>query len=592
LSEGQEMRLGGVGASPGIAIARALVVVRRPLQAPYAVLTDEAQVAAEVERFNGAVAATEAELNAAKADLGGGLAEYAHIIDAHLLILRDNMISQRAASYISQRRINAEWALSLAVQEALSAFQRIKDEYIRSRFNDVEYVTNQVMRHLIGHQTDDIARIRDKVIVVAHDLSPADTAQMDLDWVLGFATDMGGPTSHTAIMAQARAIPAVVGCQRASRVVQNGDLIIIDGGEGLLIVNPDEETLHLYRERQEAYELYSQEVLAQAGQEARTADGVRVHVVANIEMGAEAGGVAGYGAEGIGLYRTEFFYINKRQLPTEQELLEDFQDVARRMGELPVTIRTLDIGGDKFAHSVDLAPEANPALGLRAIRFCLQERDLFKTQLRAILRASSMGRMRIMFPMISGLGELRKARAIIEDVMTELDHRGLAFDRQIKVGIMVEVPSAVMVADHLARHADFFSIGTNDLIQYALAIDRVNEYVAHLYQPLHPAVLRMIDRVVRAGHAEGIPVAMCGEMAGDPRAVPLLLGLGLDELSMNAMTIPRVKQVARRTDLGLWRAVAQEALTLPTASDVAELINRELNDNFPDIFGAAASEKR
>lgn len=592
MSEGQEIRIYGIGASPGIAIARALTVVRRPLQVPYAMLSDDAQVEAEVARFRHALDDTEAELNAAKAELGGGLSEYAHIIDAHLMILRDNMISQRAAALIRQRRINAEWALSLAVAEAMSAFQRIKDEYIRSRFSDVEYVTNQVMRLLVGHQTGDISKIRDKVIVVAHDLSPADTAQMDLDWVLGFATDMGGPTSHTAIMAQARAIPAVVGCQRGSREVQNGDLIIIDGGEGVLIVNPDEETLHLYRERQEAYELYSQEVLAQANLEARTADGARAHIAANIEMGAEAGGVVGYGAEGIGLYRTEFFYLNKRQLPTEEELYEDFQDVARRMGDLPVTIRTLDIGGDKFAHSVDLAPEANPALGLRAIRFCLQERDLFKTQLRAILRASAMGQIRVMFPMISGVGELRKAKAIIEDTMTELDHRGVPFDHDIKIGIMVEVPSAVMVADHLADHADFFSIGTNDLIQYALAIDRVNEYVAHLYQPLHPAVLRMIHRGVRAGHEKGVSVAMCGEMAGDPRAVPLLLGLGLDELSMNAMTIPRVKQVVRRTDVGLWRDLAREALAMPTASDVAELINRELTKQFPDIFGASSTEKR
>ena len=467
-------------------------------------------------------------------------------------------------------------------------FERIKDEYIRSRFSDIEYVTDQVMRHLIGQADEELSKIRDKVVVVAHDLSPADTAKMDLDWVLGFATDMGGPTSHTAIMAQARAIPAVVGLQRISRVAKNGDFIIIDGSTGKVIVNPHEETLVAYRERQEAYEIYNQEILAQASRDAVTSDGHRVHVEANIELGLEAAGVLRYGAEGIGLYRTEFLYMNRAQLPTEEELLADFVEVAKLMSPLPVTIRTLDIGGDKFAHSIDLVPEANPALGLRAIRFCLQERELFKTQLRAILRASAHGTIRVMFPMISGVGELLKAKAVLEEVKTDLDHRGIDFDHEIQVGIMVEVPSAVAVSDHLAKHADFFSIGTNDLIQYTLAIDRVNEYVAHLYQPMHPAVLRMISLVVEAGHAAGIPVAMCGEMAGDYRAVPLLLGLGLDELSMNALTIPRVKQVLRQADRGQWHKLSRQALSFATAADVASFMTTELRNAFPRLMGAGA----
>ncbi len=588
MTSGEEHQLSGVGASPGIVIGRALTVIRRPMQIPYATLDDPGQCQREIGRFREALAATESELNAAKDELGGDLSEYAHIIEAHLLILRDNMISQRTEHLINDRLINAEWALSLAVSETMSMFERIKDEYIRSRFNDIEYVTDQVMRHLIGQADEELSKIREKVVVVAHDLSPADTAKMDLDWVLGFATDMGGPTSHTAIMAQARAIPAVVGLQRISRVAKNGDFIIIDGSTGKVIVNPHEETLVAYRERQEAYEIYNKEILAQASRDAVTSDGHRVHVEANIELGLEAAGVLRYGAEGIGLYRTEFLYMNRAQLPTEEELLSDFVEVAKLMDPLPVTIRTLDIGGDKFAHSIDLVPEANPALGLRAIRFCLQERELFKTQLRAILRASAHGKIRVMFPMISGVGELLKAKAVLDEVKTDLDHRGIDYDHQIQVGIMVEVPSAVAVSDHLAKHADFFSIGTNDLIQYTLAIDRVNEYVAHLYQPMHPAVLRMISLVVEAGHAAGIPVAMCGEMAGDYRAVPLLLGLGLDELSMNALTIPRVKQILRQADRAHWHQLARQALSFATAADVASFMTTELRNAFPQLMGAGA----
>ncbi len=580
-----ERVLHGVGASPGIAIGRAMAVPRHPVQVAYRPLADQVEAEAEVARFEIALLATQDDLTAARDDLGAALADYAYIIEAHLLILKDRMIKDRTAAIIRGQRLNAEWALSQAVSEAKVFFQKIKDDYIRSRFADVEYFTDQVLRHLSGQQGSALAAIREKVIVVAHDLSPADTTQMDLDWIMGFVTDMGGPTSHTAIMAQAKALPAVLGLERVSLEVQSGDFLIVDGSAGVVVINPEDETLHYYRDKQEAYELYAQEILAQAHLPALTLDGSPVDVGANIELAEEVGMVLGYGAESVGLYRTEFFYISQKTTPTEDELFHNFRAVAQRLGGRPVNIRTLDIGGDKFASSVDLAPEINPALGLRAIRFCLKERDLFKDQLRAVLRASAFGKVRVLFPLISGVDELVQARELLEESKADLVRRGQSFDPKLEVGIMIEVPSAVVVADLLARHCDYFSIGTNDLIQYSLAIDRVNEHVAHLYQPLHPAVLRMIQMVVRAGHQAGIKVAMCGEMAGDQRAVPLLLGLGLDYLSLNALGIPRVKQMVRMTHRGTWQELAQRALTFPTAAEVSAFMDSELKRHFPQVFG-------
>jgi phosphotransferase system enzyme I (PtsI) len=585
LNAAREKIMRGVGASPGIAIGRALVVSKSPVRVPYRPLA-AGQTEREVERLQSALAAAREELNAAKAELGPELADYAYIIEAHLGILGDKMISQRSEDLIRSQGINAEWALGLAEAEAKSVFDNVKDDYIRARAADVEYVAGQVLKHLAGNNGIELSAIREKVVVVAHDLSPAETTQMDLGWVMGFVTDMGGPTSHTAIMAQAKAIPAVLGLERISQEVTSGDFIIVDGSAGTVIVNPGEETLHDYRDKQEAYELYAQEILAQAHLPTNTTDGRRLEVGANIELAEEVGTALTYGAEAVGLFRTEFLYVSQKILPTEEELLANFKAVAQRLDGRPVNIRTLDIGGDKFASSLELAPEINPALGLRAIRYCLKEQGLFRTQLRAILRASAYGKVRVMFPLISGVGELLQAREILEQVQRELADQGQAYDPGLEVGIMIEVPSAVAVADLLAQHADFFSIGTNDLIQYSLAIDRVNEYVAHLYQPLHPAVLRMIRQVVDAGHAAGIPVGMCGEMAGDARAVPLLLGLGLDSLSMNPLAIPRVKQVLRLASAKDWGRLAKSALGYATAAEVSRFMNQELDSRFAEVLAA------
>jgi phosphotransferase system enzyme I (PtsI) len=589
LEAGQERILRGVGASPGVAIGRALSVAKRPLSVAYHRLADAEALKREITRFKAAIQATQETLTAARQDLTQEQGDYSYIIEAHLRILNDKMVVNRTQQIMQERMINAEWALSQAVSEAKALFSQVKDPYIRSRFADVEYVTDHLQRHLAGVFDEPLSNIRDKVIVVAHDLSPAETTQMDMEWVMGFATDVGGPTSHTAIVAQAKGIPAVLGLERVSSEVTSGEFIIIDGSEGLVIINPEDETLHVYREKQEVYELYTQEILAQAHLPAETLDQHQIEVGANIELAEEVNSILAYGVESIGLYRTEFFYLAQSTLPSEEELFSNFKAVAQRMEGRPVTIRTLDVGGDKIASSIDLATQRNPALGLRAIRFCLKEPGLFKEQLRAILRASAFGRVRIMFPLISGVGELIEAKAILDQVSYELDKQGVEFDHEIEVGIMVEVPSAVAVADLLAKQVDFFSIGTNDLIQYSLAIDRINEHVAHLYQPLHPAVLRMIRQTVDAGHEVGIPVAMCGEMAGDERAVPLLLGLGLDQLSTNALAVPQVKQVIRLANRRKWRRLAKQALEYPTAAEVTRFMDRELAIHFPSLFGQEKS---
>ena len=422
------------------------------------------------------------------------------------------------------------------------------------------------------------------MLIFSRDLSPADTVQMKMERILGFATDMGGKTSHTAIVARSLGIPAVVGLERITREVRNNDEIIIDGCDGFVIINPDPEVIKRYEDKKRHFEILEEDLLKDAHLPAVTTDNFRVGIAANIEFIEEIASAVTHGAEGIGLYRTEFIYINREQLPTEEEHFSSYRRVVEWAGMNWSTIRTFDLGGDKFISDPKVAEELNPVMGLRAIRFCLQEIDLFKVQLRAILRASAYGKTRILFPMISGLEEIQKVKKIVCEVKDTLTAENIPFGSNIELGIMIEVPSAVIIADSLAREVDFFSIGTNDLIQYTLAIDRVNERVSYLYEPLHPAVLRLIKMIVHSGHNAGIRVAICGEMAGDPAFTLVLLGLGLDELSMNPLAIPRVKKIIRNSTLEESKALLEQVMSFTTSVRIEEFVRDYMIKRFPEEF--------
>jgi phosphotransferase system enzyme I (PtsI) len=575
--------LRGIPVSPGIIIGKAHLVDRERTKIIYQYLITEEQLEQEVERFRKAVRLTEEQLIALKNNLPDHVKEHAFILDSHLLILNDKKVTDATVHRILEEKINAEWALKKSLQEIRAIFEQIEDEYISSRFSDVEYVTRRIVRNLSGQNLDSLADIDGRVIIVAHDLSPADTTELNISRVMGFITDVGGQTSHTAILAQSMEIPAVVGLESATAQVAGGDLLIVDGNTGKVIVNPDDNAIIQYQEKQLAYEQFRSSVARTSHLPAETVDSHTVVVKANIEFLEEVAAARSYGSEGIGLYRTEFLYLRSRGLPTEEDLFEDYREVAEIMAPYPVNIRTLDLGGDKFASELDITREINPALGLRAIRFCLREPGIFKVQLRAILRASVFGNVRLMLPMISGLQEVQDAKQILEEVKEELDRENVGFNHDIQMGIMVEIPSAVAMADVLARHVDYFSIGTNDLIQYALAIDRINEHVAYMYQPFHPAILRMIQQVVAAARNAGIGAALCGEMAGDPLCLPLLLGLDIDELSMNAVAIPLVKQTIRAMSLEEAKADFQKAISLNTAREVREYIFERMRRKVPEL---------
>ncbi len=581
----QNKVLKGIPASPGIVIGPAHVVSDKyKVQINRYYLTSDKQIAVEIDRFRDAVALTREEISTIKKSITDEFQEHAYILDAHLLILQDKLLYDATIRTIQYERINAEWALQEAVHQAQILFSKIADPYIKSRIQDVEDVSQRVLRHLTGGNPFDFGKLTEPVILVIHDLSPVDTTQMSVAKVKGFITETGGKTSHTAIMAQSLEIPAVVAVEKASQEIATGYTLILDGLNGTVVINPDAKMLDIYVQRKKKFEEFKLDVGKSSFLPAITLDEHQTQVLANIEFQEEVDLALDYGADGIGLYRTEFLFLRHQRLPTEEELFEDYRSVAQMMRPKRVTIRTLDIGGDKFASHLEYAPGINPALGLRAIRFCLKERTIFRTQLRAILRASAYGQVRLMFPLISGIQEVTDARRILAEVQEELAREGHPFQPDMPVGLMIEVPSAVMLADLLAKEADFFSIGTNDLIQYALAIDRGNKHVANMYQPLHPAVLRMIKQVVDAGHAAGITVAVCGEMAGDPLYTPVLLGLGVDELSMNALAIPVVKRIVRHASMEEAQEFARHALQYGTVDEVNSYVTGIMAKRFPEVF--------
>ncbi|HWR60803.1 MAG TPA: phosphoenolpyruvate--protein phosphotransferase [Clostridia bacterium] len=492
------------------------------------------------------------------------------IFDAHLMMLEDPELLETVREAIRNDGLKAAYAVQKAADYYISVFGQIEDNYMRERAADIKDVCGRLIRNILGVSSDGLRKLDSPVIIVTHDLTPSDTASMNKSCVLGFASDIGGGTSHAAIMAKSLGIPAVLGLGDISARVNNGDHIIIDGNEGKVLVNPEEELEMQYRKKIEEHKRQVEKYRESALLPAVTTDGRRLEIAGNIGTPRDIGSITKNGAEGVGLFRTEFLYMDRSSLPTEEEQLEAYRKAAEGLCGKPVIIRTLDIGGDKKLTYLDLPEELNPFLGWRAIRICLERKDIFRTQLRAILRASAYGNILIMFPMISGVGEVREAKAVLEEVKAELRNEKISFDETVKVGIMVEIPSAAVTADIIAKEVDFFSIGTNDLCQYSLAVDRMNPRVSKLYQPLHPGILRLIKNVIDASHKYGKFTGMCGEMAGSAEAAVILLGLGLDEYSMNAASIPVIKNILRKASYEKAREVAAHALELSTPEEVLE----------------------
>lgn len=591
-SKPRNIEISGIAVSSGIAEGKALILDRCSIDLPRRLLHNE-EIEREVARLEKGISDAEQELIEVKKQISENLStDHVLIIDAHILILKDEMLHDYAFGQIRDAKRNAEWALESTIDYFnRQVFDKLPDEYIKERQTDLSYVGERVMRQLVGKHCATIAEVSlayekqgngDGVrpIVFARDLSPADTAQMNLDRFAGFVTEIGGRTSHTAIIARALGMPAVVGTGDLISQIEEGDTAIVDGGAGLIIIDPDEETLARYRAKREQYNQVKTELLSYKDIEGRTADGRRIKIESNIELVEDVDLALHYGCEGIGLFRTEYLYMNRASFPEEEEIYNNFKLALEKISPRKMVIRVLDIGGDKFLSSIPMQREMNSALGLRAIRFLLKEVDIFKSQLRAILRASMHGEVSIMLPMISGLAEVREAAQIIDEVKADLEREGLPFNNNVPVGVMIETPSACMIADKLARETDFFSIGTNDLIQYTLAIDRTNEHVAHLYQPLHPSILRLIGVSVDAARHNNIPIAMCGEMASDPFNLLFLVGIGLNSLSMDPPTIPLVKKMLRQIEYKKARKIAKKAMQFSTASEVSDFLIDKANQLF------------
>lgn len=558
----------GIAASSGIAIAEAFVLREESYEVPH---RTDIVVEQELVRLQEAVELSSTELKAlyekTKASLGE---DKAQIIEAYMFLLRDPSWQKAIINRIENETVNAEYALDQANQQWIAKFEKMKNAYMRERAADVRDVGKRVMRHLLGSPDQSFTGLdtNKQFVLITHDLTPSDTAQLDSRYVKGFATDNGGRTSHTAIMARSMDIPAVVGLNDATQKIDHGAIVIIDGDAGKVLWNPSEAQLSAYKEKQQEFANKQALYRRLVDQATVTIDGHRVELAANIGGPEDVGGALHNGAEGVGLFRSEFLYMNRGDLPSEEEQFAAYKQVAEMMKDRPVIIRTLDIGGDKELSYLPLPKEMNPFLGYRAIRLCLDRKDLFRAQVRAILRASAFGNVGIMFPMIATLTELREAKAVVTGMMEELRLEGITFNPLIRVGIMIEIPASAMIADLLAKEVDFFSIGTNDLIQYTMACDRMNEKVSYLYQPYHPAVLRLIRLVIEAAHRHNKWVGMCGEMAGDLTAVPVLLGLGLDEFSMSASSILPVRELIGQLDIPTVKQLTEQVMQMETQDEI------------------------
>ena len=576
--------LKGIPASSGIVIGPVYIVGRDDFEVSRRAVS-EGDVVSEIVRFEESLIQTRQELIALQRKIAQEFdQEQAQIFDAHLLVLEDRMLIEEVISRVKREKCNVDFIFQEVLKKYVNVFSRMEDEYLRERIADINDVGKRVLRILSGKKKRALSDFEEKVIVVAHDLSPSDTAAMHRKNILGFITDIGGKTSHTAIMAKSFEIPAVVGVEVATSKITAGDTIIIDGGAGIIVINPDAKTIANYKEAEDEILAKAKAFFSLKELVAETRDGRRVELVANIELPEEIPFLLDHGAEGIGLYRSEYFYMNRKDLPSEEEHYEAYKLVAEMMKPYPVIIRTLDLGGDKFISQLQVPRDMVPFLGWRAIRFCLARPDIFKVQLRAILRASVHGKLKIMYPMISGVEEMRQANRVLEEVKEELRTKGVPFDKNMEIGAMIEVPSAAVTADLIAKEADFFSIGTNDLIQYSLAVDRTNEKVAYLYEPAHPAVLRLIKKIIDDAHRNKIWVGMCGEMSGDPMFALVLLGMGLDEFSMPSKMILQIKQLVRSVTMKQAQAITEEALTFSTAREVEKFSKKKLKELVPQVY--------
>jgi phosphotransferase system enzyme I (PtsI) len=586
-----EIILKGISAAPGIASGPAFIVDKQDFVVPPRQIMED-EVLIEIARFEEALMQTRNEILDIQKKIATEIDEnHAKIFDAHLLVLEDMSLIDDVLMRIREEKLCVEHVFSLVIKKYIQIFENIEDDYLRERVSDVNDVGRRVLKNLMGEdRLHEFGNLSEEMLIIAHDLSPSDTASMYNKNIIAFATDVGGKTSHTAIMAKSLGVPAVVGLKDATLKVSNQDFIIVDGRKGLVIVNPSEETKKSYQTEAIRIEENKDQFNDIVNLPAQTPDGHTVELLANLELPEEIPSIIKSGAKGIGLYRTEYFYMNRKDLPSEEEQFQAYKKVAEAIKPHSVTIRTLDLGGDKFISSLQIPKDMYSFLGWRALRFCLARPDIFKVQLRAILRSSVFGKIRLMYPMVTGVQEFRDANAILEEVKQELRDEKISFDENMPIGIMVEVPSAAMVADLLAKEAAFFSIGTNDLIQYTLAVDRVNQQTDDLYDPEHPAILRFLKRIIDSGHAEGIDVCVCGEMSSEVHLALLLLGLKVDELSMSAINILQIKNLIRNVNFSEAKQLVHEVMQVATGNEVNELVKKRLTKLAPNL--SVALEER
>ncbi len=579
----KEMIFNGLPASPGIAFGEAFVVNVEEMP----VLEERVppdQIDLEVQRFETALQETEEELRKLHEQLEEEMGvEHARILDSHRMILTDEMARKDTIRHIKKHKVNAAYAFTMVLDKVLKTFDQIEDQYLKERAEDIRDVKRRVVRNLLGQKVEGLSNLRKKAIVVATNLTPSDTAVLEKKYVLAFVTDAGGSTSHAAIIARSLGIPAVVGLENLSQSVKPYDRLIVDGISGQVVVNPTPETEKMFEEARVKFSEMEKELLTLRDYPAVTLDGHTIELSGNIEIADEVEDVVSHGAKGVGLFRTEYFFITRNTLPSEEEQYRYYSSVVKKLAPDPVLIRTLDIGGDKIAKWAMNVQEANPFMGWRGIRFTLSRKDIFRTQLRAIFRTAAHGNVRIMFPMVSVMEEVLQAKEICEEVKSDLKRERYQVGENVEIGIMIETPSAVAIADMLAKEVDFFSIGTNDLIQYTLAVDRGNSRISYLYNDLHPSILRLVRDAVNAAHKEGIWVGVCGEMPGSVYGALLALGLGLDEVSASSFLIPEIKKIIRSVTFDEVKSLVRKALKLSTAEDVKRILDKHIDDKRPEL---------